>query len=156
LLSIIDPFGLGGNTILISSSDIEGAKLGLDRLKTLLQSGDNARIPWLFESKLPKETISYFRPTIKSVDEMLSKMKPVVNSELTVDALLNVLAGIKLYGEYFQLTANPEYGEVYADLLKGFAQFVNKHPSEAIYQLNERKNMWIQGEKIFQNWTVPS
>ncbi|OYZ33006.1 MAG: hypothetical protein B7X86_01330 [Sphingobacteriales bacterium 17-39-43] len=154
LLSIIDPFGLGGNTILISSSDIEGAKLGLDRLKTLLQSGDNARIPWLFESKLPKETISYFRPTIKSVDEMLSKMKPVVNSELTVDALLNVLAGIKLYGEYFQLTANPEYGEVYADLLKGFAQFVNKHPSEAIYQLNERKNMWIQGEKIFQNWTV--
>jgi hypothetical protein len=154
LLTLIDPFGLGGNTILISSSDIEGAKLGLDRLKTLLQSGDNARIPWLFESKLPKETISYFRPTIKSVDEMLSKMKPVVNSELTVDALLNVLAGIKLYGEYFQLTANPEYGEVYGDLLKGFAQFVNQHPSEAIYQLNERKNMWIQGEKIFQNWTV--
>ncbi len=154
LLTLIDPFGLGGNTILISSSDIEGAKLGLDRLKTLLQSVDNGRIPWLFESKLPKETISYFRPTIKSVNEMLSKMKPVVNSELTVDALLNVLAGIKLYGEYFQLTANPEFGEVYADLLKGFAQFVNQHPSEAIYQLNERKNMWIQGEKIFQNWTV--
>ena len=154
LLTLIDPFGLGGNTILVSSSDIEGAKLAIDRLKNLLQPVKNAQIPWLFESKLPKETISYFRPNIKSVDEILSKMKPVVNSELTVDALLNVLAGIKLYGEYFQLTANPEYGEVYADLLKGFAQFVNQHPSEAIYQLNERKNMWIQGEKIFQNWTV--
>ena len=154
LLTLIDPFGLGGNTILVSSSDIEGAKLAIGRLKTLLQPLKNAQIPWLFESKLPIETISYFRPNIKSVNEILSKMKPVVNSELTVDALLNVLAGIKLYGEYFQLTANPEYGEVYADLLKGFAQFVNHHPSEAIYQLNERKNMWIQGEKIFQNWTI--
>ncbi len=154
LLTLINPFGLGGNTILVSSSDIEGAKRGLDRLKVILQSGNNAQIPWLFESELPEETISYFRPNIKSVNEILSKMKPVVNNELTVDALLNVLAGIKLYGEYFQLTANPKYGEVYADLLKGFAQFVNQHPSEAIYQLNERKNMWIQGEKIFQNWTV--
>ncbi len=154
LLTLINPFGLGGNTILVSSSDIEGAKRGLDRLKVILQSGNNAQITWLFESELPEETISYFRPNIKSVNEILSKMKPVVNNELTVDALLNVLAGIKLYGEYFQLTANPKYGEVYADLLKGFAQFVNQHPSEAIYQLNERKNMWIQGEKIFQNWTV--
>jgi hypothetical protein len=154
LLTLIDPFGIGGNTILVSSSDIAGAKLAIDRFKTLLQPVKDAQIPWLFESKLPKETISYFRPTIKSVIEMLSKMKPVVNSEITVDALLNVLAGIKLYGEYFQLTANPEFGKVYADLLKGFAQFVNQHPSEAIYQLNERKNMWIQGEKIFQNWTV--
>ncbi len=154
LITLIDPFGLGGNTILLSSSDIEGAKLGMGRLMTILQTSKNDQIPWLFESKLSKETISYFRPNIRSVDEILSKMKPVINNELIIDALLNVLAGIKLYGEYFQLTANPEYGEVYADLLKGFAQFVNQHPSEATYQLNERKNMWIQGEKIFQNWAV--
>lgn len=154
LLTLIDPFGIGGNTILVSSSDIEGAKLAIDRFKTLLQPGKDAQIPWLFESKLSQETISYFRPNIKSANEMLTKLKPVINSELAVDALLNVLAGIKLYGEFFQLTANPEYGEVYKDLLKGLAQFVNQHPSEAIYQLNERKNMWIQGEKIFQNWTV--
>lgn len=154
LLTLIDPFGIGGNTILVSSSDIAGAKLAIDRFKTILQPVKDTQIPWLFESKLPQETISYFRPNIKSADEILAKLKPITNSELAVDALLNVLTGIKLYGEYFQLTANPEYGEVYEDLLKGFAQFVNRHPSEAIYQLNERKNMWIQGEKIFQNWSV--
>jgi hypothetical protein len=82
LLTLIDPFGIGGNTILVSSSDIEGAKLAIDRFKTLLQPVKDAQIPWLFESKLSKETISYFRPNIKSVDEMLSKLKPVINSEL--------------------------------------------------------------------------
>ncbi|MDP3469255.1 MAG: hypothetical protein Q8S11_13025 [Daejeonella sp.] len=154
LLTLIDPFGLGGNTILVSASDIEGAKHAIDRLKTLLQTRSNDEIPWLFESKLPKETNSFFRPNIRSVDEMLSKLKPVINNETIADALLSVLAGIKLYGEYYQLTANQEYGEVYYKLLKGFSQFVTSHPTEAIYQLNVRKNMWIQGEKIFQNWSV--
>ncbi len=154
LLTLIDPFGMGGNTILVSSSDIEGTKLALDRLKVILKSENNAQIPWLFESKLLQVTRSYFRPNIKSPDEMLSKLKPVKNNELIADALLDVLAGIKLYGEYFQLTANPEYGEVYLKLWKGFAHFVKSHPSEAIYQLNVRKNMWIQGEKLFQNWSI--
>lgn len=154
LLTLIDPFGLGGNTILVSASDIEGAKLALNRLNIILNSVDNGQIPWLFESKLPNETLSYFRPNIRSADEMLSKMKPVINNETIADALLNVLAGIKLYGEYYQLTANPDYGTVYHKLLKGFAEFVNQYPSEAIHQLNVRKNMWIQGEKIFQNWSV--
>lgn len=154
LLTLIDPFGLGGNTILVSASDIEGAKQALNRLKIILSSVDNGQIPWLFESQLTNETHSYFRPNIKSADEMLSKMKPVINNETIADALLNVLAGMKLYGEYYQLTANAEFGTVYRKLLKGFAEFVNQHPTEAIHQLNVRKNMWIQGEKIFQNWSV--
>lgn len=154
LLTLIDPFGLAGNTILVSASDIDGARLALNRFKAILQTVEDAQIPWLFESKLPQETNSYFKPGIKSVDEVLSKMKPVVNNELIADALLNVLAAIKLYGEYFQLTADQEYGNNYYKLLKGFAQFVNQYPSEAGYQLNVRKNMWIQGEKIFQNWGV--
>lgn len=154
LLTLIDPFGLGGNTILVSASDAEGARQALNRLSIILKTVHNGQIPWLFESHLSEEAQSYFRPNIKSVDEILSKMKPVINNEVIADALLNVLAGIKLYGEYYQLTANPEYGTVYRSLLKGFAHFVNKYPSEALYQLNVRKNMWIQGEKIFQNWSV--
>lgn len=154
LISLIDPFGKGGNTILISSSDIEGAKLALDRLKNLLSSLSNSQIPWLFESKLPQETSAYFRPTIKPVEEMLSKLRPVKNSEPIADALLAVLNEIKLNGEYYQLTTNPKYGEAYFKLLKGFARFVNNYPDVAMHQLNVRKNMWVQSDKLFQNWSV--
>lgn len=58
LHTLIDPFGLGGNSIVISATDLEGAKLAVERLSALLPDQKETQIPWLFESKLPDETIS--------------------------------------------------------------------------------------------------
>lgn len=165
LLTLVDPFGSGGNTISVGASDIEGANLAVDRLVAILNEQKFPLIPWLLEVNLPKETKAYFKTSSISSEEdfrllsikadaLLGDLKPVKDNEVIADALLAVISGIKLYGEYYQLTAMPSYGEVYRKLLLGYAHFVNSHPSEALNQLGARKNMWIQGEKIFQNWSV--
>src|SRR5690606_2939193 len=50
LQTVIDPFGLGGNTIVLGASDTAGAALGAERLLQIVkESGDAAGIPWLAE-----------------------------------------------------------------------------------------------------------
>lgn len=166
LLTLIDPFGLGGNTIIIGATDIDGAWLGVNRLVEILMEEKDPVIPWLLQVELAKETSDYFIDNNKSPDtvvrdqliikanRLLEKLEPVMDSEPIADELLNVLSQIKQYSEYFQLTGNLTFGEIYSRLLKGYALFVNTYPSEAHNQLAARKNMWIQGEKIFQHWTV--
>ena len=154
LSTLIDPFGLGGNTIIIAASDIAGAKFGTERLINIIKDKNDFVIPWLLEVNIPVITSNYFNAKIKNEDLLLVAMKPVKENEVVADALLAVLAGIKSSGEYYQLSANPEYFDNYKKLLLGYASFVNKYPSEAIYQLGVRKNMWIQGEKLLQNWSV--
>ncbi|SDM30078.1 hypothetical protein SAMN05421813_10957 [Daejeonella rubra] len=154
LATLIDPFGSGGNTIIIAASDIAGAKFGTERLINIIKDQKESSVPWLLEVNIPIITSDYFNSKIKNEDVLLAAMKPVKENEVIADALLAVLAGIKSSGEYYQLSAKPEYGDSYKKLLLGYASFVNKYPSEAIYQLGVRKNMWIQGEKLLQNWSV--
>jgi outer membrane protein assembly factor BamB len=154
LSTLIDPFGFGGNTIIIAASDISGAKFGTERLINIIKDQKDFVVPWLLEVNIPVITNDYFNSKIKNEDLLLAAMKPVKENELIADALLAVLAGIKSSGEYYQLSANPEYFNNYKKLLLGYASFVNKYPSESIYQLGVRKNMWIQGEKLLQNWSV--
>ena len=130
LLTLIDPFGLGGNTLLIAASNIDGARLAVERLAAILNAEKDPIIPWIFESELPKETSNYFNQNIKSVDELLANLKPVKNNELIADALLNIIAGIKLYGEYYQLTASPVYGWLYTFSEKGELERSVQFPSE--------------------------
>jgi hypothetical protein len=154
LATLIDPFGVGGNTIIIAASDIAGAKFGIKRLIKIIKDQKEASVPWLLEVNIPVITNDYFNSKIKNEDLLLAAMKPVKENEVIADALLAVLAEIKLTGEYYQLSTKSEYGDSYKKLLLGYASFVNKYPSEAIYQLGVRKNMWIQGEKLLQNWSV--
>jgi hypothetical protein len=153
LATLIDPFGLGGNTIIIGASDITGAKMGTERLINIIKDQKESSVPWLLEVNIPVITGDYFNSKINNQDVLLAAMKPVKENEVIADALLAVLAGIKSFGEYYQLSAKQEYGDGYRKLLLGYASFVNKYPSEAIYQLGVRKNMWIQGEKLLQNWS---
>ena len=153
LATLIDPFGLGGNTIIIGASDISGAKMATERLINIIKNQNESVVPWLLEVNIPAITSNYFNSKINNEDALLTAMKPVKENEVIADALLAVLSGIKSFGEYYQLTAKPEFGDTYKKLLLGYASFVNKYPSESIYQLGVRKNMWIQGEKLYQNWS---
>lgn len=165
LLTVIDPFGLGGNTIVIGASDLKGAFAAVDRISDILNSGHGKSLPWLFEAKLSPSAAAYFRPSNKSNPDrerelitravtLLKAVKPVKDSEVIADALLAVLAEFKTYGEYYQLTADSVYGKMYRELLIGYSRFVNSFPDAALSQLHERRNMWIQGEKVLQNWSV--
>ena len=165
LLTLIDPFGLGGNTVMIAASDLHGASVAVDRLSAILKDEQGNLIPWLFEAKLSESTAAYFsrsnRPSAEKESMLLARantllkaVKPVKGSEVIADALLAVISELKTYGEYYQLTANPAYGKMYRELLIGYTRFVNSYPVEALAQLNERRNMWVQSEKIIQNWSV--
>lgn len=165
LQTVIDPFGLGGNTVVVGSSDLTGAGLGADRLLEIVGAQNDSVIPWLFEAKLSDQAASYLqydgKPTpaniqtaLNSVSTWLSRLKPNASSETDAASLHYVLSRIKIYGENYLLTAHPGLGEVYKKLLVGYANYVNRYPSEAKTQLNERQNMWTDGDTIIQNWTV--
>jgi len=165
LLTAIDPFGLGGNTIIVGAGDTAGAALGVDRLLEIIGQQTTAALPWLAEAKLSDQAASYLQydgnpspadiqSALAAADTRLSKLKPTANNETDAKALHSVLSAIKIYGENYQLTGNPGFGEVYRKLLKGYASFLNRHPAEAKAQLNERSNMWTDGDTFIQNWTV--
>ncbi|SKB30774.1 heparinase II/III family protein [Daejeonella lutea] len=165
LLTLVNPFGLAGNTIILATSDIEGAKAGVARLSAIVNTNTNNLLPWIFEAELSSTARSYFnrsnKPTsdreaelLDRANSLLKAVKPVKGSEVIADALLAVLTELKIYGEYYQLTADPVFGKMYKALFLGYARFVNTYPDAALAQLHERRNMWIQGEKLLQNWSV--
>lgn len=157
LSTLINPFGLGGNTIVIGATDISGAEQGVVELTAILKAQKTPFIPWLLKARLSEETGKYFARNT-SIDskarQSLEKLKPIKDNETVATGLIEVLSQIKLYGEYYQLTANPAFGKVYSVLLKEYTMFVNQFPEEAKNQLESRRNMWIQGEKLFQQWSV--
>ncbi|MEF3305729.1 hypothetical protein [Paenibacillus sp. GYB003] len=165
LQTIIDPFGLGGNTIVVGASDLAGAELGVTRLLQIAGSQSAPSLPWLHEAKLSDQASSYLqydgKPTpeniqtaLRSVDTWLSRLKPNASSETDAASLHYVLSRIKIFGENFLLTGDPGFAEVYKKLLLGYANYVNRYPSEAKTQLNERQNMWTDGDAVIQNWAV--
>lgn len=165
LLTVVDPFGKGGNTIVLGASDPDGAQLGVDRLLQVLRAQDNPVLPWMAEAKLSVSTATSIpyegNPTdadiaagLATADVWLAALKPTSGNETDANALLNVLAKTRTYGEYYQLTGHPGFGQIYRKLLKGYANFLNLHPIEAKAQLNGMRNMWVDGDKLVENWTV--
>lgn len=165
LQTIIDPFGLGGNTVVVGASDLTGAGLGVDRLLQIAGAQTAASLPLLAEAKLSDEAASYLqydgKPTpaniqiaLQSVDTWLGKLNPNAGSETDAASLHYVLSRIKLFGENLLLTGDPGFADIYKKLLKGYANYVNRYPAEAKAQLNERQNMWTDGDAVIQNWAV--
>lgn len=165
LQTVIDPFGHGGNTIVIGASDLEGAKLGVQKLLEVLQQQKDPSIPWLMERRLAEATTQYFRDYERSfkpksnpaffagAKKLLNDLRPVMYDEPSKNVLLRVRAQINLFGEYYVLTGAPGYRDVYRELLLGYARFLNRYPKEANNQL-VWKNMWSAGEKFFQLYAM--
>lgn len=165
LQTVIDPFGLGGNTIVVGASDLAGAGLGVDRLLQISGALSSPTIPWQSEAKLSAQASSYLqyggKPTatniqtmLRSADTWLSKLQPNASSETDAASLHYVLSRIKIFGENLLLTGEPGFAQAYKKLLLGYAGYVNRYPAAAKTQLNERQNMWTDGDTIIQNWAV--
>lgn len=165
LLTLVDPFGRGGNTIVLGASDLTGAETGIERFLALLSETGGHEVGWLSEAELNSETASYLtyngNPTtsqvqsaLRSVDTWLGRLKPTTNVEEDAANFQYILSRISIYGELYQLTGHEGFGQIYHKLLIGYAEFANRYPDEAKWQLNERKNMWTDGDKVIQNWTV--
>lgn len=165
LQTVVDPFDLGGNTVVLGASDLTGAQLGLDKLKERIDQSGGTSVPWLAEAELGEDAAQYLtyngnpsesqvETMLRNADAWLDRLKPTTNNETDAQNLHYVFNRIGLYGELYQLTGHEGFGQVYYKLLKGYANFVNMYPHQAQTQLNERANMWTEGEKVIANWTV--
>ncbi|CAG7606850.1 hypothetical protein PAESOLCIP111_00898 [Paenibacillus solanacearum] len=165
LQTVIDPFGLGGNTIVLGASDVTGAGAGTNRLLQLLDQQTALELPWLAEAQLAPQTETYLqydghpteaqlRTALTNADKWIAALKPTTNNEADATALQYLFSRIKIFGENYQLSGHPAFGEIYRKLLKGYADFVNRYPEQAKWQLNESGNMWTDGDTLIQNWAV--
>lgn len=165
LHTVIDPFGLGGNTIVLGASDLAGATAGVEGLLARIAGQTDPVLPWLADVQLSEEAASHLqfggKPTEADIqaafaeaDRRLSKLTPSVGVEADASSLLSIISYIKVFGENYQLTRHPGFGEIYRKLLHGYANFLNRYPVEAKGQLNNRVNMWTEGDAMIQNWTV--
>lgn len=165
LFTLVDPFGIGGNTIAIGASDLTGAELAISRVLERIDEAGGTNFPWTAEVSLNPDTASYINsngnPTpsqvtsaLNSARTYLGRLKATTGNEVDAENLQYVLSRIYLYGELYQLTGHEGFGQVYRELLLGYAEFTNRHPVEAMWQLNERRNMWTNGDKVIQSWSV--
>ncbi|MFD0959095.1 hypothetical protein [Paenibacillus chungangensis] len=165
LQTIVDPFGMGGNTVLMAASDLSGANAAVDRLLEHAAEGNEAVIPWLADIRMSEQTASYFMygadvseekiaELLAEVDVMLSQLAPTTSNEEDANALYELLKSVAAYGEYYLLTADPGIGEVYRKTLKGYANFLNTYPAQAQQQLNFWRNMWTSSDSLINNWAV--
>ncbi|CAG7627333.1 PQQ-binding-like beta-propeller repeat protein [Paenibacillus allorhizosphaerae] len=165
LQTAIDPFGLGGNTIVLGASDLTGANEGTNRLLQLIDQQTAVELPWVAEVKLAPQTETYMqydghpteaqlRTALANADKWIAALKPTTNNETDATALQYLFSRIKIFGENYQLTGHPAFGEIYRKLLKGYSDFANRYPVQAMWQLNEPGNMWTDGDTLIQNWAV--
>ncbi|MCU6707318.1 heparinase II/III-family protein [Paenibacillus sp. J5C_2022] len=165
LQTIVDPFGMGGNTLLVTASDLNGAEAAVDRLLARVSEGADTAIPWLAEARLSQQAQQYFEfgvelseedkdALLAEADVLLSRLTPTTGNEEDANALYELFKSIAAYGEYYLLSADPGMGEVYRKTLKGYANFVNAYPAQAQDQLNFWRNMWTSSDALINNWTV--
>jgi hypothetical protein len=162
LQTLVDPFGLGGNTVVLAASEAAGLHKGAERLESILEQLKEPKLPWLSETAVEKAVASFFpygaapsepdlNKQIKNNQTALAKLNP---DRKQFGALLSLLGSVTKYGEYYQMTGNEAYGRLYRQLLLGYADFLNRYPDAAKDQLNDRENMWTAGMSLFAGWTV--
>lgn len=162
LQTIVDPFGLDGNTIILGASDVPGAERGKDRLLDILETVDEPFLPWLAEASVSEqvsEALPYgSAPTDDDLEKGLANAEALL-ANLDPDpsgarAMQTLQLELIKHGEYYQLTNHPHYGEIYRHLLLGYSAYLNQYPDEGKDQLNERANMWKTGSSLIAAWTV--
>ena len=161
LQTIIDPFGLGGNTILFGVSDPEGLEKGLKRFKVILDDLTQPKLPWLSESKMSLDALKSLMSsgydtgtTTEKVDQLISKLDPDNTGEAASNSIVALMNRIVQYGQLYQLTCNDTYGRVYRYALKAYANFLNNNPSTALAQLSSIRNMWTTGYPFIASYNV--
>ncbi len=150
LQTLVDPFGRGGNTIIIGASDVTGLEKGLLRFEAILEKSGSPQLPWLNEAVLADEVKQVLSESA-SLDGLLEKFSP---EKSNYQNTLNVFNRLGIAAENYHLTGNPKAGEIYKNAMLAFADFVNANPKEAMGHLNESRNIWTHGSSFYAGWYV--
>lgn len=160
--TVVDPFGLGGNTLVIGASDTAGAEAAVAALQPVITGPG---LPRQHRAQLAAEVLvplpnggrtdpAYLDQQRADVASRLGALRPTVGVEIDAVKLHQILARIKLMGEAFLLTADAGFGELTKALLLGYARFVTDHPEPAASQLDNSRNMWGEGDELISLWAM--
>lgn len=160
--TLVDPFGLGGNTVVLGAADLNGAGAAVAELISAID-GDSlgllhrARLADPVLAALPNNGVTddaYLNRELADADTLLGSLVPTVDVEADAVRLHRVLNEIRLAGEAHLLTADPGFARLHRHYLLGYAAFVNEHPEPAANQLNNSRNMWTNGEELISVWAM--
>ena len=160
--TLVDPFGSGGNTLVLGVSDLTGAEAAVAALTAEL---DGTTLPMQHAVRISDELREslydggtadpdYVAAKRAEFEDDLAALKPTTDVEADAVRLHGVLNDTKLMGEAHLLTGEPGFAELAHLLLVGYADFLNTHTEAAMAQLNERTNMWTNGEEFISVWAT--
>jgi len=162
-LTIVDPFALGGNSLVIGASDLDGARAGVEALTPLLGAGTS--LPWQHRVSLSASVLAalsnggrtdedYLVAQRADIDARVAALKPTTGVETDAVVLHGLLARVKLMGEAYLISADTGFFEIYRKALLAYSQFLADHPTEATDQLNNSRNMWPSGPGVIAVWAL--
>ncbi|MGD7787556.1 hypothetical protein ACQCX2_04450 [Propionibacteriaceae bacterium Y1700] len=161
LLTLVDPFGLGGNTLVVGAGDLSGAQAGVTALIGLLDDElgrvhlaklDDAVLGALINKGVADE--AFVTTSLAEIDQQLAALVPSTGVEADAVRLHSVLSRITVFGQAHLLTADPGFLTLYRHILLGYAKFLADHPTESTDQLNNSRNMWGSGEELISLWAA--
>ena len=160
--TVVDPFGAGGSSRVVGASDLDGARAGVE---VVIAAIEEQTVPRLHQASLADSVLEtlpnggatdadYLASERKALQARLDALAPSTGDEEDAKNLHRILAELRGVGEAHLLTADPGFAELYHLLMTGYADFVVAHPAEATDQLNERRNMWTDGEELISVWAM--
>lgn len=160
--TVVNPFGLGGNTLVIGVTDLAGARSAVEALRAAITGPS---LPRQHAASLSAEVLAalsnggktdpaYLQQQRADVATRLAVLRPTVGVETDAVKLHQILARIKLMGEAFLLTADAGFGELTRSLVLGYSRFVIDHPEPAASQLDNVRNMWGEGDELISLWAM--
>ncbi|GAB3756187.1 PQQ-binding-like beta-propeller repeat protein [Microlunatus parietis] len=160
--TLVDPFGLGGNTVVLGAGDLAGAEAAVTALIGAIDGSTlglqhRARLADAVQAALPNDGVAddaYLNRELADADALLGSLVPSVGVEADAVRLHSVLNEIRIAGEAHLLTADVGFARLHRHYLLGYAAFVNEHPEPATNQLNNNRNMWTNGEELISVWAV--
>ncbi|WP_147915919.1 hypothetical protein [Ruania zhangjianzhongii] len=160
--TVVDPFGAGGNSLVVGASDLDGARAGID---LVIGAVEEQTVPRLHQASLADSVLEvlpnggatdadYLAAERAALQARLDALVPSTGNEADAKSLHRILSELRGAGEAHLLTADAGFAELYHLLITGYADFVLAHPAEATDQLNERANMWTDGEELISVWAM--
>ncbi len=160
--TLVDPFGRGGNSVVVGASDLAGAEAAVPALIGAIKDGALGRVHLAkladeVLAALPNDGVTddaYLQQELAEADDLLESLVPSTGVETDAVRLHNVLNQLRIFGEAYLLTADAGFAQVYRRFLLGYVQFLHDHPEPATNQLNNNRNMWTNGEELISVWAV--
>lgn len=118
--TVHDPWGTGRNLVCIGSTDLEGAKLGVDAFAKYITEGDELIIPRMMELKLTGEALKAYAGALANPPDAKWEESQKTSSEthLQTAGTRGLFAKAEGIGRSYAMTRHDEYARMFVWMIK--------------------------------------